>query len=71
MNMVHAQFLMSLARANWWTNAATNGHASTRKIIRGDGHKLTQEELRDDAMTVAQTHMQRAQDCLDLMEEVK
>lgn len=42
--------------ANWWMNAATNGHASTRIIFRGN-HQLTVEELRDEAMECSMRHI--------------
>jgi len=45
-------------QANWWMHSATNGHAATRHITRGDGHRLTEDELRDDAMRTSQRHIQ-------------
>ena len=46
-------------QANWWMNAATNGHALNRKLYRGvDGPEFTDEEKIKDAMETSQRHMQ-------------
>jgi len=46
-----------LVQAQWWMHSASNGHAATRYITRGDGHRLTADELRDDAMNISRQHM--------------
>jgi len=58
-------FEMSLMWAQWWMHAASNGHATTREVVRGDDHKLTQDELRDDAMNTAKTHLHNARNVMD------
>ena len=63
------QFQTSLAWANWWVHAASNGHAAMREVVRGDGHKMTPDELRDQAMNTAKNHIHRAQECADYIAE--
>lgn len=57
-----------LAQANWWCHAASNGHAATRHITRGDGHRLDADELRDDAMKTAQHHLTRYMEACEGMD---
>ena len=54
-----AQMKHSELQALWWIASATIGHAEIRDIRKGghDGQRLTPQELRDDAMTTAQTHI--------------
>ena len=45
-------------QAYWWMPAASNGHATTRKIYRGTkGKEFTDDEKRDRAMEISQRHM--------------
>ena len=54
-------------QAMWWINAASNGHCNARTILKGgmDGIKMTADELRDDAMQIAQKHIHLFNDCAE------
>ena len=54
-------------QANWWVSTANNGHCNKRIILKGgiNGTKMTRSELKDDAMKIAQNHMQLYMDCAE------
>jgi len=55
---LHAQMKFHELQAMWWMHAASNGHAATRKVSHGlGGLPFTKEELRDNAMQIAKSHM--------------
>jgi len=58
-------------QANWWTHAASNGHSNKRKIKDGNGRLYTDDELRDDAMSIAQNHMKIFMECAEYKQENK
>lgn len=70
-----AQLSLSLARAAWWTAYATTPANLARNVRYGGGYgedagdKLTPDELIDDAMNTANTHLTRAQETLDALNE--
>ena len=50
----------SLAQANWWTVYANSKANKSRKVYRGDYgdySPLSEEELIDDALATAKTHL--------------
>jgi len=56
--------------AQYWMHSASNGHAATRKIRTGaDNHLLTPDELRDDAMVTALSHIEIIREILEVPDE--
>lgn len=49
--------------ALWWMNYANTEHNKNRQIIRGDGYKLTPDELVADAMEASKRHIQFFCEC--------
>ena len=68
--IILAQMKQAELQANWWMNSATNGHTTSRKIYRGDGHLLSPEELRDDAMQTAGRHIKRHSDLIEALHQI-
>ncbi len=58
---------LSIARANWWTAYANTPANLNRTVHKGgyDGPLLTKDELIDNAMVTANTHLKNAQDSLE------
>ncbi len=54
--------------AQWHMHSASNGHCSIRTVKQGD-HLLTSEELRDDAMQTALTHIHIIRDIAEVPDE--
>ena len=53
--------------AQWHMHSASNGHCETRKVRTGaDNHLLTPEELRDDAMQTAMSHIHTIGEIIEL-----
>ena len=50
-------------QALWWMNSATNGHCNIRHITTGNGRRLNNDELRDNAMETSQRHMELFREC--------
>ena len=51
-------------------HSATNGHCEKRKVRTGaDNHLLTPEELRDDAMQTAKSHIQIISDIIEVPDD--
>lgn len=57
---------LSIARANWWTVYANTPANLNRTVHHGghDGPLLTKDELINDAMITANTHLSNAQESL-------
>ena len=67
---MNAQYLtssiaLSLARAAWWTAYANTPANLGRIVSDGHGRRFTPNDLIDDAMGCANTHLSRAQEMLD------
>lgn len=46
-------------QAMWWIHSASNGHCESRKLYHGiNGPEFNKDEKRDEAMEVAQRHIQ-------------
>ena len=64
--MTHEEFKEHcIMQANWWMHAASNGHSGTRNVEDGAGRKYTQDELRDDAMSISRHHMSNYREACD------
>lgn len=56
-----ASINLSLARAAWWTAYANTPANLARDVRDGGGRRLTKDELIDNAMITANTHLHNAQ----------
>jgi len=56
--------------AQWHMHSASNGHCETRVVRTGeDNHLLTPEELRDDAMQTAKSHIETINRIIEIPDE--
>ena len=61
---ITSQIEMKKLYAEWWMIAANTGTTCLRNVTRGDGHKLTREELIEDAMNIALSHIRQIDDAI-------
>lgn len=66
-DILQAQIALHIARAAWWTAYANTPANLARKVYHGtlNGTPFTRDELVDDAMRTANTHLSNAQACLE------
>ena len=72
--VLQAQIQLSFARAAYWTAFAHTPANLAREVYHGGTvttprHRFTKDELIDDAMATASTHLIRAQEALDVLVE--
>ena len=64
------KILMHSLYAQWHMHSASNGHCEIRKVRTGKENRLlTPEELRDDAMQTAKSHIQIISDIIEVPDD--
>ena len=68
MNYLEARLKLHEMYANWWLTYANTEHNKKRNVVRGDGYKLTPDDLVENAMDTSKQHIRIFMDIMENLE---